>query len=83
VDCTGANRGLLTICTNSTVFLPVYVSMVAVNCDPLGSPATHDSRLPSCSIFIQRTETISVLSLDLTSRFVPYILISQESSRFE
>jgi hypothetical protein len=36
--------------------------VVAVNCDPLGSPATHYSRLPSCSVFVRRTGTISVLS---------------------
>jgi hypothetical protein len=39
--CTGVNIGLLTICTNSTDFLPASVSVVVVNCDPLGSPATH------------------------------------------
>jgi hypothetical protein len=38
--CTGVNRGLLTICTNSTDFLPASVSVVAVNCDLLGSPST-------------------------------------------
>jgi hypothetical protein len=63
--CTGVNRGLLTICTNctnSTDFLSACVSVVAVNCDPLGSPATHYSRLLSCSEFVPRMGTISVLS---------------------
>jgi hypothetical protein len=60
--CTGVSRGLLNICTNSTYFLPASVYVVAVNCDPLGSPATHYSRLPSCSVFVPRMGTISVLS---------------------
>jgi hypothetical protein len=60
--CNGVNRGLLTICNSSTDFLPASVSVVAVNCDHLGSPATHYSQLLSCSIFVLRTGTISVLS---------------------
>jgi hypothetical protein len=61
--CTGVNRGLLTICTNCTDFLPVSVSMVAVNCDPLISPATHSTRFPSSFGFVLHTQTnISVLS---------------------
>jgi hypothetical protein len=38
LKCTGVNRGLLTFCTDSTDFLPASLSLVAVNCDPLGSP---------------------------------------------
>jgi hypothetical protein len=30
--------------------------------DPLGSPATHYSRLPSCSVFVPRTGTIFYIS---------------------
>jgi hypothetical protein len=37
--CLVVNRGLLTFCTDSTDFLPASVSVVAVNCDPLGSLA--------------------------------------------
>jgi hypothetical protein len=40
----------------------VSVSVVAVNCDPLGSLATHYSRLLSCSVFVPRTGTVSILS---------------------
>jgi hypothetical protein len=36
--------------------------VVAVNCDPSRSPATHSTRFPSCSVFIPRTRTISILS---------------------
>jgi hypothetical protein len=36
--------------------------MVAVNCDPLRSPATHSTWFPSCSVFAPRTRTIFVLS---------------------
>jgi hypothetical protein len=60
--CIGVSRGILTICTNSTYFIPASIYLVAVNCDPLGSPATHYSRLPSCSVFVPHTGTISVLS---------------------
>jgi hypothetical protein len=42
--CTGFNRGLLTICTTSTDFIPGSLSVVSVNCDPLGSPSTHYSQ---------------------------------------
>jgi hypothetical protein len=45
----------MTICTDSTDFLPVSISVVAVNCDTLGSSAAHYSRLMSCSIFVPRT----------------------------
>jgi hypothetical protein len=44
LKCTGVNRGLLTFCTDSTDFLRVYISVVGVNCDSLGSSATHYSR---------------------------------------
>jgi hypothetical protein len=50
------------ISTKSAYFLPTSVSVLDVNCDPLGSPATHYSRLPSCSVFIPRTRTISIPS---------------------
>jgi hypothetical protein len=60
--CIVVNRGLLTICTNSTDFLPASVSVVAVNCDLLRSPATHSTWFPSCSVFVPRTLTIPVLS---------------------
>jgi hypothetical protein len=60
--CTRVKRGLPTICTNYADFLPAPVSVVAVNCDPLGSPATHYSWLPSGSVFVPRTGTISILS---------------------
>jgi hypothetical protein len=56
------HRGLPIICTNSTYVLPAVVSVVAVNGDPLRSPATHSTRFLSCSIFFPRTRTISVLS---------------------
>jgi hypothetical protein len=59
---TGVNRGLLTICTISTYFLHASFYVVAVNCDPLRSPSTHSIQFPSCSIFVQRTRTISILS---------------------
>jgi hypothetical protein len=36
--------------------------VVAVNCDPLRSPATHSTRFPSCSVFVPFTWTISVIS---------------------
>jgi hypothetical protein len=39
LKCTGVTRGLLTFCTDSTDFLPASVSVVDVNCDPLGSLA--------------------------------------------
>jgi hypothetical protein len=52
----------MTICNNSTDFLPASVSVVALNCDLLGSPATHYSGLPSCSVFVPRTGTMSVPS---------------------
>jgi hypothetical protein len=39
LKCIGVNRGLLTFCTDSTYFIPASVSVVAVNCDPLGSLA--------------------------------------------
>jgi hypothetical protein len=75
--CTGVNRGLLTICTSSIDFLPASVSVVAVNCDPLGSPATDYSRLPSCSVFIPHTGTIYVLShLDWLSLIIMYSRVS-------
>jgi hypothetical protein len=74
--CTGVNRGLLTICISSTDFLSLSVSVVTVNCDPLGSPATHYSWLPSCSLFIPRTGTISVLShLGWMSLIIIYSII--------
>jgi hypothetical protein len=60
--CTEVNRGLLTICTISTYFLPASVSVMAVNWDPFGSASTQYSRLPSCSVFLPHTGTISVLS---------------------
>jgi hypothetical protein len=44
------------ICTNSTYFLPTSTSVVAVNCDPLGSSATHYSQLLSCSVFVPLRE---------------------------
>jgi hypothetical protein len=75
--CTGFNRGLLTICTNSTYFLPASVSVVAVDCDPLGSPATHYYQLLSCSVFVLRTGTISVLSrLGWLSLIIMYSRVS-------
>jgi hypothetical protein len=75
--CTGVNRGLLTICTNSTYFLPASVSVVAVNCDPSGSPSTHSSRFPSCSVFVPCTRTISVLSrLGWLSPFITHRRVS-------
>jgi hypothetical protein len=39
LKCAGVNRGLLILCTDSTDFLLESVSVVAVNCDPLGSLA--------------------------------------------
>jgi hypothetical protein len=60
--CTGVSRDLLTISTNYTNFLPASVSVVTVNFDPLRSPSTHFTWLSSCSVFVPRTWTISVLS---------------------
>jgi hypothetical protein len=60
--CTGVNRGLLTICTNYTDFIPASVSVVDVNCGPLRAPVTHSTRFPSCCVFVPRTRTISILS---------------------
>jgi hypothetical protein len=37
LKCTGVKRGLLTFYNDSTYFLPASISVVAVNCDPLGS----------------------------------------------
>jgi hypothetical protein len=68
--CTRVNRGLLTICTDSTEFIPASIYAVYVNCNPLWSPATHYYWLPlvthssgllSCSVFVPRTRTLSVL----------------------
>jgi hypothetical protein len=74
--CTRVNRGLLTICTNCTGFLPASVYVVAVNCDSLRSPATHYSRLLSCSVFVPRTRTISVLSrLGWLSLIIMYSIV--------
>jgi hypothetical protein len=39
LKCTGVNRGILTLCTDSTYLLLESVFVVAVNCDPLGSLA--------------------------------------------
>jgi hypothetical protein len=39
LKCTGVKRGLLTFCTDSKDFLLESVSVVDVNCDPLGSLA--------------------------------------------
>jgi hypothetical protein len=51
--------------------------MVAVNCDSLLSPATHYSRLPSCSVFVPRTRTLSVLScLGWLSLIIMYSRVS-------
>jgi hypothetical protein len=58
------NRGIMTIGTNSTDFLPESISMVAVNyCDPFCLPSIRSTWFPSCSVFIPRTSTwiISVL----------------------
>jgi hypothetical protein len=75
--CTGVNIGILTICTNSTDFIPASISVVAVNCDPLGYLATHYSRLPSCSVFVPRMRTISVIScLGWPSLIIMYIRVS-------
>jgi hypothetical protein len=51
--------------------------MVAVNCDPLISPATHSTPFPSCSVFVPHTRTISVLShLDWLSPTTIYSRVS-------
>jgi hypothetical protein len=51
--------------------------MVAVNCDPLRSPATHSTPFPSCSVFVPRTRTIYVLSR--LSWLSPIIIYSRVS----
>jgi hypothetical protein len=53
------------------------MSVVAVNCGPLGSPATHYSWLPSCSVFVPHSGNISVLSrLGWLTLVVTYIIVS-------
>jgi hypothetical protein len=39
LTCNVVNRGLLILCTDYTYFQPAFASVVAVNCDPLGSLA--------------------------------------------
>jgi hypothetical protein len=75
--CTRVNRGLMTICNSSTDILPASISVVAVNCGPLGSPVTHHSWLLSCSVFVPRTGTLPVLSrLGWPSLIIVYSIVS-------